>query len=98
MDTKKPAIKQVFYLIDPFEVREVLQVKLFALFHKAAVSIPLKSGRCCKKARARREQPPVSLNPFEVREVLQACGRRINAGCRRLNPFEVREVLQAHLM
>ncbi len=25
VDTKKPAIKQVFYLIDPFEVREVLQ-------------------------------------------------------------------------
>ena len=27
VDTKKPAIKQVFYLIDPFEVREVLQVE-----------------------------------------------------------------------
>ncbi len=27
MDTKKPAIKQVFYLIDPFEVREVLQAR-----------------------------------------------------------------------
>jgi len=49
VDTKKPAIKQVFYLIDPFEVREVLQGdKKPTEAKEVAVSIPLKSGRCCK--------------------------------------------------
>ena len=39
----------------------------------------------------------VSLNPFEVREVLQ--GNKLNLRCNllRLNPFEVREVLQAQI-
>ena len=35
-----------------------------------AVSIPLKSGRCCKQASV-TNQTALSLNPFEVREVLQ---------------------------
>ena len=48
VDTKKPAIKQVFYLIDPFEVREVLQGEMVTRAPLSLVSIPLKSGRCCK--------------------------------------------------
>ena len=35
-----------------------------------------------------------SLNPFEVREVLQAEGLSWCDDCISLNPFEVREVLQ----
>ena len=38
-----------------------------------AVSIPLKSGRCCKQASV-TNQTALSLNPFEVREVLQVLG------------------------
>ena len=37
------------------------------------VSIPLKSGRCCKQASV-TNQTALSLNPFEVREVLQVLG------------------------
>ena len=36
----------------------------------STVSIPLKSGRCCKHYRAFRSRC-TGLNPFEVREVLQ---------------------------
>ena len=36
-----------------------------------------------------------SLNPFEVREVLQAKAKAGESGAIGLNPFEVREVLQA---
>ena len=72
---KKPAIKQVFYLIDPFEVREVLQARCIGEWYGMGlnpfevrevlqaqrlepkcyelVSIPLKSGRCCKKPLSR---------------------------------------------
>ena len=32
VDTKKPAIKQVFYLMDPFKVRGVLQESLHGSF------------------------------------------------------------------
>ena len=48
VDTKKPAIKQVFYLMDPFKVRGVLQDWLRQRRKHYHVSIPLKSGRCCK--------------------------------------------------
>ncbi len=34
--------------------------------------IPLKSGRCCKKRQSRGREVCFCLNPFEVREVLQA--------------------------
>ena len=37
---------------------------------------------------------PMRLNPFEVREVLQADVIVLLQGRKRLNPFEVREVLQ----
>ena len=57
MDTKKPAIKQVFYLIDPFEVREVLQALPQQQKKMQNVSIPLKSGRCCKDT----EEKEISL-------------------------------------
>ena len=38
-----------------------------------------------------------SLNPFEVREVLQEVKEMSVAALESLNPFEVREVLQAVL-
>ena len=38
-----------------------------------------------------------SLNPFEVREVLQENQLRTLHLQDRLNPFEVREVLQVHI-
>ena len=38
----------------------------------------------------------LGLNPFEVREVLQAATEKVARAALRLNPFEVREVLQAH--
>ena len=36
--------------LNPFEVREVLQVAKELLTRSCDVSIPLKSGRCCKSA------------------------------------------------
>ena len=94
MDTKKPAIKQVFYLIDPFEVREVLQGEDVIVFKHDKLSQSLWSqggaaseykaddgkfylsqslwsqgGAARQYAHAKRVR--VSLNPFEVREVLQ---------------------------
>ena len=57
--------------LKPFEVREVLQGLLQMSCVVVQVSIPLKSGRCCKpdvQELGRR----FCLNPFEVREVLQA--------------------------
>ncbi len=36
--------------LNPFEVREVLQVLGNRRQHRVHVSIPLKSGRCCKGA------------------------------------------------
>ena len=60
---------------------------------KGSVSIPLKSGRCCKTLLP-LSVARLSLNPFEVREVLQDYPLHdpLLAWC--LNPFEVREVLQ----
>ena len=57
--------------LNPFEVREVLQVLERQLTTCHVVSIPLKSGRCCKR-NSRQSLRLTSLNPFEVREVLQA--------------------------
>ena len=81
------------------------------------VSIPLKSGRCCKMFMWHNNQVFLSqslwsqggaaspqglwqcqlpcLNPFEVREVLQAKNHFVPTWIGCLNPFEVREVLQA---
>ena len=117
VDTKKPAIKQVFYLIDPFEVREVLQVENTRVEKSPAESQSLWSqGGAASKQAAKGLRLAVSqslwsqggaarssltihargrsLNPFEVREVLQVLGlrRQIHPLC--LNPFEVRKVLQ----
>ena len=39
-----------FDSLNPFEVREVLQVSYFNQYERYTVSIPLKSGRCCKGA------------------------------------------------
>ena len=79
--------------LNPFEVREVLQASRIGFTQFNWVSIPLKSGRCCKVS---VDDPATgkSLNPFEVREVLQA-HRGITSILKvGLNPFEVREVLQ----
>ena len=57
--------------MDPFGVREVLQGIFLRYNSSKTVSIPLKSGRCCKAAAA-EIQGKKRLNPFEVREVLQA--------------------------
>ena len=56
--------------LNPFEVREVLQGSITVDLEPDEVSIPLKSGRCCK---SKLNQPMHwnRLNPFEVREVLQ---------------------------
>ena len=80
--------------LNPFEVREVLQVNVNSYDAGLSVSIPLKSGRCCKVNILGLGLANTSLNPFEVREVLQ--GSRITwwQNCPGLNPFEVREVLQ----
>ena len=56
--------------LNPFEVREVLQAAIPITVLFDGVSIPLKSGRCCK-ANRRVNRMIISLNPFEVREVLQ---------------------------
>ena len=81
--------------LNPFEVREVLQANSSAHVEQfIRVSIPLKSGRCCK-LKPGGATFPSCLNPFEVREVLQESSspKMIVDSC--LNPFEVREVLQA---
>ena len=57
--------------LNPFEVREVLQVMTRKTAMTRIVSIPLKSGRCCK-INGKPRLTPKGLNPFEVREVLQA--------------------------
>ena len=57
--------------LNPFEVREVLQVHSCYLPRPHTVSIPLKSGRCCKKFTLKTVFRAKRLNPFEVREVLQ---------------------------
>ena len=57
--------------LNPFEVREVLQDFSLLIPQIHYVSIPLKSGRCCK-AIEEDGTDENSLNPFEVREVLQA--------------------------
>ena len=79
--------------LNPFEVREVLQGHIRRLTAIGSVSIPLKSGRCCKK---NFMSIPLmwSLNPFEVREVLQEEWSSLWLRLKGLNPFEVREVLQ----
>ena len=94
VDTKKPAIKQVFYLIDPFEVREVLQVENTRVEKSPAESQSLWSQGGAARSSLTIHARGRSLNPFEVREVLQVLGlrRQIHPLC--LNPFEVRKVLQ----
>ena len=57
--------------LNPFEVREVLQVARARNTGAEKLSIPLKSGKCCKVSRPRTQDRSLSLNPFEVREVLQ---------------------------
>ena len=79
--------------LNPFEVREVLQVCCFTEQHGCEVSIPLKSGRCCKLSEP-DNACMFCLNPFEVREVLQAKELAMVERTEGLNPFEVREVLQ----
>ena len=79
--------------LNPFEVREVLQADNVNTGKMNPVSIPLKSGRCCKNGLDHLAAAGESLNPFEVREVLQG-GKQEARSRLRLNPFEVREVLQ----
>ena len=62
--------------LNPFEVREVLQGKGAFVESIGEVSIPLKSGRCCKDILETLEFQN-SLNPFEVREVLQDFQRKL---------------------
>ena len=58
--------------LNPFEVREVLQGEYTHYYPLTEeVSIPLKSGRCCKNGLDHLAAAGESLNPFEVREVLQ---------------------------
>ena len=52
------------------EVREVLQAVKALQYSRTHLSIPLKSGKCCKK-RMFGDKDGDALNPFEVREVLQ---------------------------
>ena len=80
--------------LNPFEVREVLQDDVLLWSSRCQVSIPLKSGRCCKARRFLKPLIAWSLNPFEVREVLQGLQRTLRFALLCLNPFEVREVLQ----
>ena len=46
---------QICRSLNPFEVREVLQAVVAALVALVRVSIPLKSGRCCKNWRFNHE-------------------------------------------
>ncbi len=71
----------------------MLQVKRFEDNVAYDVSIPLKSGRCCKTYE-HTGKVLQRLNPFEVREVLQVVMAMALAMAMGLNPFEVREVLQ----
>ena len=79
--------------LNPFEVREVLQVKRWHTRRFFCVSIPLKSGRCCKRKNvSNRKRRPVSIPLKSGR-----CCKSIGLGKAKrfsLNPFEVREVLQ----
>ena len=86
--------KRVRVSLNPFEVREVLQVTWTIKNLKKQVSIPLKSGRCCKPTVSaddimRQSQSLWSqggaARRFDVRMLLRSTS---------LNPFEVREVLQ----
>ena len=79
--------------LNPFEVREVLQAVKALQYSRTHLSIPLKSGKCCKK-RMFGDKDGDALNPFEVREVLQVVLHLIHTHTTTLNPFEVREVLQ----
>ena len=80
--------------LNPFEVREVLQVLALYFIDYFKVSIPLKSGRCCKNRNCDEWNCNTGLNPFEVREVLQVSIMSVKPFVISLNPFEVREVLQ----
>ena len=71
----------------------MLQVKRFEDNVAYDVSIPLKSGRCCKTYE-HTGKVLQRLNPFEVREVLQGIHIAQGSIWNSLNPFEVREVLQ----
>ena len=82
--------------LNPFEVREVLQAVKALQYSRTHLSIPLKSGKCCKK-RMFGDKDGDALNPFEVREVLQAKRSVQTVLPEALNPFEVREVLQGIL-
>ena len=90
---RKRCQKKTLNCLNPFEVREVLQEGVDVRNATQSVSIPLKSGRCCKVLKFAYLKNN-GLNPFEVREVLQAKTDAIEALKKRLNPFEVREVLQ----
>ena len=57
--------------LNPFEVREVLQAVKALQYSRTHLSIPLKSGKCCKDEIVYTSSQYVALNPFEVREVLQ---------------------------
>ena len=48
LQDSKITLKTVFRGLNPFEVREVLQANKQQQKLQRQVSIPLKSGRCCK--------------------------------------------------
>ena len=80
--------------LNPFEVREVLQVNRIHHQRTGWVSIPLKSGRCCKLV-LHPIVPIPSSQSLWSQGGAASLNQSANFDFTCLNPFEVREVLQA---
>ena len=82
--------------LNPFEVREVLQGYGYGYGYGYGVSIPLKSGRCCKTTSVVQRISGIVSIPLKSGRCCKQLAVELRDGmC--LNPFEVREVLQAYL-
>ena len=79
--------------LNPFEVREVLQEVGLTSDTANAVSIPLKSGRCCKHSTLRQTNITGSQSLWSQGGAASTV-HLDNRTLQGLNPFEVREVLQ----
>ena len=88
------AMLQVLRL-NPFEVREVLQDNDHIGEAVKAVSIPLKSGRCCKEMQAKKLHKMSVSIPLKSGRCCKNFRAMYPEDLMGLNPFEVREVLQA---
>ena len=79
--------------LNPFEVREVLQGAVSKRWSRNLLSIPLKSGKCCK-VMWYSFKPEKDSQSLWSQGSAASCTSKKHRSRETLNPFEVREVLQ----